>query len=184
MTDIEPMDMPEIDQDWDGFTGAQTDLEDQSLHPATLSKLTKKILPSAFSESGKAPAIIWTFTLDSGTTVDGTSSEATGPKSKARPWLEAMLGKTTTKEMLRAGALSKSVLIGKRCQVLISINDNGYPKVSTVLPYNGPQAPAAPQAAPSATPVQSAAPEPSSEVQQRVPRPANEEPPGFDDLPF
>lgn len=136
MTDYEETEDPQ--EDWAGFSGAQTDIEDQSLHPAVLTELTRKVLPSAFDPSGKAPAIIWTFALEDieGQTVDGTTSEATGPKSKARPWIEALVGKANAVSLLRAGNL-KTGLIGRQCQVLIAINDNGYPKVAAVLPAQG-----------------------------------------------
>ena len=172
MTDYEPMDMPEVDEGWEGFSGSHTDLEDQTLHQAAVSKLTRKMLPSKFDDSGKAPAIIWTFVLDSGEPVDGTTSEATGPKSKARPWLEALLGKTQTKELLKSG-LSKTALVGKRCTVLVTVNDDGYPKVAAVMP---PQRAAESPVAPGPTSTPSAAPGPSGGVSGN----AGE----FDDLPF
>lgn len=187
MTDyIVPEDQQE---DWEGFSGSQTEIEDQSLHPATLVALERKILPSQFDPTGFAPAIIWTFALEDieGTTVDGTSSEATGPKSKARPWLEALLGKAQTAALLR-GRIDKSALIGRQALVLVAINDNGYPKVANVLPaqkarstnpnqtvqpdvtivsvasQKAPPSPATPEVAPSTTPAPVAAPEPSDGV--------------------
>jgi hypothetical protein len=123
------------------------------------------MLPSSFDPSGRAPAIIWTFALEDieGQTIDGTTSEATGPKSKARPWLEALLGKTQTKDMLR-GLIDRNALIGRQCQVLVAINDNGYPKVSAVLPLSGARrTPAEPQTGPDTTSTPSAAPGPSTE---------------------
>jgi hypothetical protein len=143
MTDYE-----EPQEDWAGFSGAQTDLEDQSLHPATLISLERKLLPSIYSkrEDGKDWAIIWTFALEDieGQTVDATSSESTGPRSKALPMLEALLGKAQAKEMLKT-RIDRQSLIGRPCQVLIAINDNGFPKVASVLPVNAARR-AAPQA--------------------------------------
>jgi hypothetical protein len=133
MTDYE-----EPQEDWAGFSGAQTDLEHLSLHPATLIGLDRKILPSAFDPSGKAPAIIWTFALEDAVpaTVDGTTSESTGPNSKARPWIEAILGKVKATELLR-GRVGKSEMIGRPCLVLIEIKESGFPKVANVLPVQG-----------------------------------------------
>lgn len=129
-------------QEWDGFEATQSDLEDQTTYPATLIRLTMKELPSTFSETGKAPAIIWTFGIEgSEETVDGTSSLATGPRSKARPWIDALLGRATASEMMKAGGIRKTALIGRECTVLVSINDNGYPKVANVLPPQRRQAP-------------------------------------------
>lgn len=161
MTDyIVPEDQQE---DWEGFSGAQTDIEDQSLHPATLVALTRKKLPSQFDASGFAPAIIWTFALEDleGTTVDGTTSEATGPKSKARPWLEALLGKAQTAQMLK-GLINRNALIGRQALILVAINDNGYPKVANVLPpqkaQNAPRSVPTPEVAPDTTPAPVEAP--------------------------
>lgn len=153
-------------EDWAGFSGAQTDIEDQSLHPAVLVSLERKRLPSQFDASGFAPAIIWTFALEDleGTTVDGTTSEATGPKSKARPWLEALLGKAQTTALLR-GRIDKSALIGRQALVLVAINDNGYPKVSNVLPSQGTRKP---EVAPSTAPAPVAAPGPSDALRELV----------------
>ena len=153
-------------EDWEGFSGSQTDIEDQSLHPATLVALERKKLPSQYDASGFAPAIIWTFALEDleGTTVDGTTSEATGPKSKARPWIEALLGKANATSLLR-GRIGKEALIGRQALILVAINDNGYPKVANVLPpqkaQNGPRSVPTPEVAPSTTPAPVAAPEAS-----------------------
>jgi hypothetical protein len=163
MTDYEETEAPQ--EDWAGFSGAQTDIEDQSLHPATLTGLTRKMLPSSFDPSGRAPAIIWTFALEDmiGQKVDGTTSEATGQKSKARPWIEALMGKAEATQALK-GVIDPKALIGRACQVLVAINDNGFPKVTTVLPLPGARrTPAEPQTGPDTTSTPSAAPGPSTE---------------------
>lgn len=152
-------------EDWAGFTGAQTDIEDGSLHPATLVALERKRIKSQYStaEDGKDPAIIWTFAMEDrdGETVDGTTSEATGEKSKARPWIVALIGKARTEELLR-GRIGKEELIGRECLILIGINNAGYPKVTNVLPaQRATQTPAKAQVAQDTTPAPVAAPRPS-----------------------
>ena len=165
--------MTEPREDWDGFEATQSELEDQTTYPAKLVGLTMKELPSSFSESGKAKAIIWTFSIDdSEETVDGTSSLATGPRSKARPWIDALLGRATASEMMKAGGVRKDALVGKECTVLIAINDNGYPKVANVLP---PQRRETPQDGPGT-------PEPSRVAS--VSNPPGPEPPAPSDAPW
>lgn len=157
------------DEEFEGFEATQSELEDQTTYPATLIRLTMKELPSAFSETGKAKAIIWTFGIEgSEETVDGTSSLATGPRSKARPWIDALLGKATASEMMKAGGIRKTALIGRECTVLIAINDNGYPKVANVLPpqrrqtpQDGPGAPITTEVTPDAGPPGDEPPAPS-----------------------
>jgi hypothetical protein len=130
----------EPQEDWEGFSSNQSDLDDESLHPARLLKLTKKRLPSRFDPSGEAPAIIWTFGIRDAEMyeVEGTTSEATGPKSKARPWIESLMGKQAAADALK-GVLKPDDLIGKDCIVFVTINDAGWPKVKQVLPDTSPQ---------------------------------------------
>ena len=52
---------------------------------------------------------------------------------KARPWLEALVGKARVKDMA-SRIIGPTELIGRECQVLIEINDAGYPRVKSVLP--------------------------------------------------
>ena len=70
---------------------------------------------------------VWTFTLDDGRTTSGSSSLSTSPKSKGGKWLAALLG--------RVPVAGESVEpIGRRCTIIVELDDNGYEKVTTVAP--------------------------------------------------
>lgn len=79
----------------------------------------------------------WTFALEGETdsegnpaSIDGVSSLALGPKSKAFSWMSALLGRN-----LETGeTITRSMLIGKQCLVTVVLNDEGYSKVSAVVP--------------------------------------------------
>lgn len=155
----------EPQEDWEGFSSNQSDLDDESLHPARLLKLTKKRLPSRFDPSGEAPAIIWTFGIRDAEMyeVEGTTSEATGPKSKARPWIESLMGKQAAADALK-GVLKPDDLIGKDCIVFVTINEAGWPKVKQVMPdtsqsANAPRRAAEPPAVVDDTPKQYTGPQ-------------------------
>jgi hypothetical protein len=171
----------DVTEDWGGFSGAQTDIEDQSLHPATVVGFDHKRLPSIYSKDadGKDWTVIWKFALEDieGQNVDGTTSEATGPKSKARPWLEALLGKDEARRL--NWKVPTKMLIGRQCQVLVTINDNGYPKVSQVLPLRGarrtaPEAQARPDTAPDLIAAPGPSTEPTDEGSTAGPEPATD----------
>lgn len=95
--------------------------------------------------------IRWEFSLD-GTDdpeipgqpiiLDGVTSLATGPRSKMRPWVTALIGHNL-EEQLALSALRMQVL-GKACLVTVEINDAGYSKVANVVPP--PRQPARPAA--------------------------------------
>lgn len=100
--------------------------------------------------------IRWEFSLD-GTDdpetpgqpviLDGVTSTATGPRSKMRPWVGALLGRNL-EEALSLSALRAQVL-GHPCQVVVEINDSGYSKVANVIaPPRMPARPAKPAAVP------------------------------------
>jgi len=64
--------------------------------------------------------------------LDGVTSLATGPRSKMRPWVTALLGKALddriTLEELRSQA------VGRECLITVEINEAGYSKVANVVP--------------------------------------------------
>jgi hypothetical protein len=165
MTDYEETEDPQ--EDWAGFKGgADTHLEEGAFYGATLTGLNIIWMPSKWPErpDGMARAIEWLFTLDdldpngNVVTVKGTSSLATGKKSRAYPWLSALVGRDRAdaagKTMIR-----KEVLIGRECTITIVINDSGYPKVDAVLKAQGPRRTAPePQASPDTDPAPVEAP--------------------------
>lgn len=72
---------------------------------------------------------VWEFTLADGTgrTVGASSSIQTTPRSKGGKWIAALLGRTPN--------VGEDVdVIGRPCIVGVEINDDGYEKVTTVMP--------------------------------------------------
>ena len=101
---------------------------------ATLTDLTDFTYDDA---EGSKTLRRWTFAADDWVdaagnhiTLDGVSSLATGPKSKAYGWTAALLGRTpVTGETLR-----KSDLVGRDAMVTVILNDDGFSKIATVVP--------------------------------------------------
>jgi hypothetical protein len=69
----------------------------------------------------------WTFSLLDGRTVPGTTSMQNTPGSKAGKWAAALAGRT-----LVVG--DRPVLIGAPCKIVVELNENGYERVTSVLP--------------------------------------------------
>jgi len=156
----------DVQEDWEGFTSTQTDIEDDSLHPAVLSRIEPKRVASKWPDraDGTAMALEWYFALEDkdGFEVKLLTSTATGKKSRARPVIDALVGKDRASEMLKS-MLRKEALVGRQCLVMVSINDDGYPNVSSVLPPQTTNAPrradVSPLPVPDTTPRPSEAPE-------------------------
>jgi hypothetical protein len=107
----------------------------------------------------------WDFELDSGSVVGGGTSMAMSSRSKGGQWAVALLGR-----LPETGEKIGQALMGRPCLVVVGLNDNGWPKVTAVLPPLGVQdAPGAPIYA-------AVAPEPTP--------PVNRAPATSDDLPF
>lgn len=70
---------------------------------------------------------VWEFTLDDGRSTSGASSLSTSPKSKGGKWLTTLLGRQP-----EAGETVEPV--GKRCTIIIELDDNGYERVTAVAP--------------------------------------------------
>ena len=70
---------------------------------------------------------VWTFALDNGSSVSGSSSMNTGSKSKGGRWIRNLLGRKPEK-----GETVK--LSGLPCLVVVEEDDKGWPKVTDVLP--------------------------------------------------
>jgi hypothetical protein len=135
---------------------AMTDV-DAGTYPATLVAINEKRVPSKFSTSpdGMDDSYEWVFALDNGEEVNGLSSKAITPKSRAFGYLVALLGKDRVQ---RGVGFELDDLIGKRALVSISINDGGWPRIDGVLPPLAPER-AKPQPLAVATPVAPAQPD-------------------------
>lgn len=86
----------------------------------------------------------WTFATESGVEITDSSTIKTGPKSKSRQWISALIGRVLTNK----DAFDPADLIGRMCVVTIS-NETGWPRISNagvlMQPQAVVQAPAAPQ---------------------------------------
>jgi hypothetical protein len=89
---------------------------------------------------------VWEFTLSEGHKVDGSTSLNTGKKSKGGKWIAALLGRQPDKG-------DKVTLIGKPCLVVVEENDDGWPKVTNVLPPMASTSAPAPAESPPSQPV-------------------------------
>jgi hypothetical protein len=69
---------------------------------------------------------VWTFQLDSGSVVEGSSSMHTSSRSKGGRWIAALLGRVPEKG-------EKPTLIGCRALVSVILGDDGWPKVGEVI---------------------------------------------------
>ena len=70
----------------------------------------------------------WTFATDDGAQLDGSTSLATGPRSKMRAWM-AGIGVDISKP----AKLSLRDLVGRECMVNVALDDGGYAKIASVV---------------------------------------------------
>jgi hypothetical protein len=91
---------------------------------------------------------VWTFRLDNGSVVDGSSSMNTGRKSKGGKWIAALLGRQPEK-----GEKVAKELFGKHCFVVVDDNDDGWPEVIDVFPLVASTSAPAPAESPPSQPV-------------------------------
>ena len=70
----------------------------------------------------------WTFAAEDGTTIEGSTSLATGPRSKMRAWM-AGIGVDISKP----AKLSLRDLLGRSALVNVALNDNGYATIASVV---------------------------------------------------
>jgi hypothetical protein len=109
-------------------------------YPAALAKI--RVETSAAFGDFRA----WDFVLDEDHVVGGATSMNTGRKSKGGKWIAALLGRQPEKG-------EKVDLIGKHCLVVVEENDDGWPKVTNVLPPMASTSAPAPAESPPSQPV-------------------------------
>lgn len=123
--------MSTYDDDDFGIEIRPGDVPDGSYH-ATLTQLKDLVIDVRDEKTGQTEErqlIEWTFSLDDGTgDVKGVTSRATGPKSKAGPWLRALLGA----EPEAGRILRRSDLLGRECIITVVRDKNDYAKVEQV----------------------------------------------------
>lgn len=107
-------------------------------YPGTLTATTVK-----HSDKFDSDFRVWTFALDSGSVIEGSSSMNTGSRSKGGRWIAALLGRVPEKG-------EKPALIGRRALISVILGDDGWPKVGEVIAEpstSEPKARSAPKAA-------------------------------------
>jgi len=117
------------------------------------------------------PRMRWVFLLQNAQTEeviswdDGSPFEwfqntgtSTGKKSKARPWIEAFIGREITSEDTGAGLAN--AVIGKYALAMIAENANGYSEIVSIKPANKAAGKAKAKAAPATEPEPEPEPEP------------------------
>lgn len=128
--------------------------------------VVKCVRLEAVNHAEYGPGIKWVFNLANPLTdpptpiyqADGTlyelwqtTSTKVTPRSKARPWLETLLGRPIVDGQDTGEALAAAV-VGKKAQALIGPNERGYSSILQMMPLGGNGAKPAPQpvAAPAA----------------------------------
>lgn len=108
----------------------------------------RTIFPQTGPNAGKEVEVLdWTFTTADDESVRGTTSKASGPKSKAYAWLTALLGGTAPAVGQR---FELDQLLGRMAIATISVNENGWPRIENLsaLPKRRAAAPAPVKRAP------------------------------------
>lgn len=114
----------------------------------------------------------WTFATEEGVEITDSTSTKTGPKSKMRRWISALIGRVPAKDE----GFDPVDLVGRQAVATIEANEDGWPKVTALgvlMTQPQPVQPAPqPVAAAPAVPVQpvvQAVPQPAAPVVQQAP---------------
>ncbi len=110
---------------------APSDIE-PGVYEVTLVEISepRTIFPQSGPNAGKEVQLRdWTFALEDGSTVTGSASTASGPKSKTFAWLTALLGGTPP---VVGQAYPRSQLIGREALATIAVDDGGWPKIANL----------------------------------------------------
>lgn len=137
---------------------APSDVE-PGVYEVTLVEISepRTIFPQTGVNAGKEVTLRdWTFALEDGTTVVGSASTASGPKSKTFAWLTALLGGTPP---VVGQPYPRSQLLGRAALATITVEESGWARITNLsaLPKSMRAQPAAPTRRPQAQPVAAAA---------------------------
>jgi hypothetical protein len=80
------------------------------------------------------PKLKWVWATDDGLMIEGTTSLATGPRSKMRAWMAAI-----GVDLSKPGKVKLSELVGHEALVNVAINESGFASISSIVarPKNG-----------------------------------------------
>lgn len=118
------------------MTVGGTPIVEDGTYPGNLIALEDKQVPDRDNPEDTMTLRIWTFGLDAldsdgnPAEVEGISSTALGPRSKAYKWIAALLGR----KLENGEQITRKMLLNQPCLVAVAANDNGYSKVTDVLP--------------------------------------------------
>lgn len=92
------------------------------------------------ADDGERTLLRWTFSLPDldDMLVDGVSSLATSPRSKAFAWLAALAGADAVAKP--KATFRRSELLGKRAMIVVEQDDKGFSKVANLAPLPKPRA--------------------------------------------
>lgn len=71
----------------------------------------------------------WTFTTDTGVEIEGSTSLATGPRSKMRAWMTGI-----GVDISKPAKLRFADLVGREAMVTVTIGETGFAGISSVVP--------------------------------------------------
>jgi len=117
------------------MTVGGTPTVEDGTYPANLIALDDKPVPDRDNPEDTMTLRIWKFGLDAldsdgnPAEVEGVSSTALGPRSKAYKWISALLGR----KLENGELITREMLLGRECLVTVAQNDNGYSKVIEVV---------------------------------------------------
>lgn len=127
---------PTVTEEMTMTVGAIAIVEDGT-YPATLIGLEDFEAPDFNNPEDNKTLRRWSFGLTDEVDVDGNpaeidgvSSTALGPRSKAYGWIEALLGR----KLEKGESVTRSQLLNQACLVQVAQNDDGYSKIAAVLP--------------------------------------------------
>jgi hypothetical protein len=80
------------------------------------------------------PKLRWLWATEDGTTIEGSTSLATGPRSKMRAWMAAL-----GVDLSQPGRIVLAELIGREALVSVQVGEKGYVEIGSIVapPTNG-----------------------------------------------
>ena len=74
------------------------------------------------------PKLRWVWATEDGTSIEGSTSLATGPRSKMRAWMAAI-----GIDLAKPADIKLRDLVGREAMVNVSLNENGYAGIASIV---------------------------------------------------
>lgn len=74
------------------------------------------------------PKLRWLWATEDGSTIEGSTSLATGPRSKMRAWMGAI-----GVDLAKPADIKLSTLVGREALVNVAFNESGYATIASVV---------------------------------------------------